>query len=331
MTLSDRTAVVVSAHRPYPTLDSCLSGFLRIVDRHEDLIFVDNGSSVSLGRSVSGMFPGITVINLSQNGLFCAGYNAGIRIALEEDYDFVLIVNADTEVVNHAFVGDLLEAARRWPRAAFLGPLVYYRNRETIQNTRLHFPSVARSTATWLPWRLSRSLLRHSPLREEPVEFLNGVCVLCRCAALRNFGLMDEQYGGYAEDADWSWRAHAMGWSSVFVPVAGIIHHEEQEGYEHYSFKSFLLKRNTVFWFLKTGHRFSAFAYAFASICLACLRVLTAGSDSVRRQSWKFLRCLIRSYQGMIFGDRLIAGSDPAISDWEKGLKTWQYTDPGSN
>jgi N-acetylglucosaminyl-diphospho-decaprenol L-rhamnosyltransferase len=324
MTLSDRTAVVVGAHRPYPTLNFCLSGFLRIVDRQEDLIFVDNGSSASLGRSVSEMFPGITVINLSQNGLFCAGYNAGIRVALEKNYDFVLIVNADTEVVNDAFVSDLLAAAKRWPRAAFLGPLVYYRNLQTIQNTRLCFPSVARSIITWIPWRLSPGLLRHPTSCEEEVEYLNGVCVLCRCAALFDFGLMDERYGGYIEDADWSWRARKSGWSSVFVPVPSIIHHEEQEGYEHFSFKSFLLKRNTVLWFLKAGRRFSAFAYASASICLAWLRMLRTGNACARRQSWRFLRCLSRSCQSMIFGNRLICGSDPAISGEEKGLETWQ-------
>jgi N-acetylglucosaminyl-diphospho-decaprenol L-rhamnosyltransferase len=320
VTLSDRTAVVVSAHRSYPTLNSCLQGFLRVVNRQEDLIFVDNGSSASFGRSVSGMFPGITVINLSQNALFCAGYNAGIRVALEKNYDFVLIVNADTEVLNDDFVADLLAAAKRWPRAAFLGPLVYYRNRQTIQNTRLRFPSVARSIFTWIPWRLSPRFVRHPPLCEEEVEFLNGVCVLCRCAALRDFGLMDEKYGGYVEDADWSWRARKSGWSSVFVPVPGIIHHEEQEGYEHFSFKSFLLKRNTVLWFLKAGQRFSALAYALASICLAWLRMLMTRNSSARRQSWQFLRRLSRSYQSMLCDDRLRCGSEPMVSGREKGM-----------
>jgi GT2 family glycosyltransferase len=294
------------------------------VDRQEDLIFVDNGSSASLGRLVSSIFPGITVINLSQNGLFCAGYNAGIRIAMEKNYDFVLIVNADTEVINDAFVRDLLSAAQRHPRAAFLGPLVYYRNRKTIQNTRLRFPSVARNIVKWVPWRLLPGFVHQPPLREGEVELLNGVCVLCRCAALRGFGLMDERYGGYVEDADWSWRARQSGWSSVFVPVPGIIHHEEPEGYEYSSFKSFLLKRNTVLWFLKTGRRSSAFAYAFASICLAWGRTLKTGSDSARRQSWQFLRRLSRSYQAMLFHDQWIPGLDPAIWGRENRLETWR-------
>ncbi len=324
MTLSHRTAVVVSSHRPYPTLDSCLRGFLSIVDRPEDLIFVNNGSSAELSQLISGKFPEITVVNLSQNGLFCAGYNAGIRAVLEKDYEFALIANADTEVVNPDFVEELLAAASRWPKAAFLGPLVYYRNRATIQNTRLHFPSISRNVVTWIPWRLFPNLRRTPPFREEEVEFLNGVCVLCRCSPLREFGLMDEQYGGYVEDADWSWRARKHGWISVFVPKPSIIHHEEAEGYEYFSFKSFLLKRNTVLWFLKAEHRSSAWAYALASIGLAWLRMLRAGGNSARLRYRLFLRSLNRTYQNMLFGKLPLHSSAPAVSGEEGGLEIWQ-------
>jgi N-acetylglucosaminyl-diphospho-decaprenol L-rhamnosyltransferase len=305
MTLPNRTAVVVSAHRPYPTIDACLQGFQSIVERKEDLIFVNNGSSAPLMRLVSEKFPEITMINLSRNGLFCAGYNAGIRAALDKNYDFVLIANADTEIVNPLFISELLEAAGRWPKAAFLGPMVFFRNRESIQNTRLQFPSIFQNLLYWIPWRLFPDLFNGNRLKEGKVGFLNGVCVLCRVAALREFGLMDEQYGGYVEDADWSWRARESGWSSVFVPVPSIIHHEEHEGYEYFSFKSFLLKRNTVLWFLKAGRRLSALAYALASIGLAWIRIMSAQNSSIRGKHQQFLRDLSRCYRRMIFSSGL--------------------------
>jgi N-acetylglucosaminyl-diphospho-decaprenol L-rhamnosyltransferase len=324
MTLPNRTAVVVSSHRLYPTLASCLHGFNSIVDKPEDLIFINNGSSPSLNQLVSSSFPGITVINLSQNRLFCAGYNAGIQAACEKGYEFVLIVNADTEVINPDFVSELLAAAQRWPRAAFLGPLVYYRNQETVQNTWFHFPSVMRNILTWIPWRLFRNFRHPHPPCEEEVEFLNGVCVLCRCAALQDFGLMDEQYGGYVEDADWSWRARKQGWHSVFVPRPSIIHHEEADGYEHFSFKSFLLKRNTVLWYLKAGYKSSALAYALASISLAWLRTLKNQSNSAGRKYRKFLNHLGKTYQSMLFGSQPLNGSFPIMFGEKNEMETWQ-------
>ena len=135
---------------------------------------------------------------------------------------------------------------------------------------------------------------------------------------------MDEQYGGYVEDADWSWRARKQGWHSVFVPSPSIIHHEEADGYEHFSFKSFLLKRNTVLWYLKAGYKSSALAYALASISLAWLRTLKNQSNSAGRKYRKFLNHLGKTYQSMLFGSQPLNGSFPIMFGEKNEMETWQ-------
>jgi GT2 family glycosyltransferase len=237
-------------------------------------------------------------------------------MAIERNYDFALIVNADIEVANSAFLTELLKAAQRWPRAAFVGPLVYFRSREVIQKTCLEFPRVLRNAAIWLPWRLARNHFRQQPGEEAPVEFLNGICVLCRVSALREFGLMDEMFGGYVEDADWAWRARERGWSSVFTPVPSVIHHENSWGYEPYSLKTFLLKRNTVLWFLKTGQKSSALTYARLSIGLAWVRMMLEGSESEKEKHRYFLIRLHRAYKGLLRGESLGEWFGPPLCHW---------------
>lgn len=295
-------AVVVVAHRMYETLEQCLDGFKETVRQPEDLIFVDNGSGGSLTDWAKQRFPGITLITLMDNRLFCGGYNAGIRHAMDQGYQYVLIANADTEVINQGFISVLLEAMERHPRAAFIGPLVFYRNRETVQTTCLHFPSVWRSIAVWLPYRFLPSLVSRQSMVECEVEFLNGVCVLCRCEALRQIGLMDESFGAYVEDTDWSWRARARGWTSVFVPVPSLVHHEEPHGYEHYSFKSYLLKRNTVYWYVKVGKPLSARVYAWCATSLARFRACMTRDSDVREASKEFASKLQNEYRRLLSG-----------------------------
>jgi GT2 family glycosyltransferase len=300
-----RTAVVVAAHRMYDTLGLCLSGVLASVTRPADLIFVDNGSGGALTDWVRRAFPDITVLTLEENQLFCGGYNAGIRLAIDRDYDSVLIANADTEVVNHGLLDVLNNALERHPRAAFAGPLVYLREPGNVQTTCLRFPSLLRNILVWLPYRLFPRLISRQPGVETEVDFLNGVCVLCRVAALREVGLMDETFGAYVEDTDWSWRARARRWSSVFVPLPCLIHHEELHGYEHHSFKSFLLKRNTVRWFIKAGKPWSARCYAVAAVALAWLRVASARTRNERSLFLDFARRLQIAYRGLLSERRL--------------------------
>jgi GT2 family glycosyltransferase len=207
----------------------------------------------------------------------------------------------------------LLEAMDRNPDAAFVGPLVYYREWGIVQKTCLRFPNLFRSALVWLPYRLFPRMLSQQPTSEQQVEFLNGVCVLCRVRALREIGLMDETFGAYVEDTDWAWRARQLGWKSVFTPVPSLIHHEEYHGYEHHSFKSFLLKRNTVHWLLKAGRRRSARAYAIAAVALATLRAWGEISREERDAHRDFARKLRSVYRQLLSEGRLRV-ANPSIN-----------------
>jgi len=314
-----KIAVVISAHQRIESVETYLRSFLKIVEDDRDLIFIDNGSEGELSAWVGDEFPGITIIALEKNRFFCGGYNAGIRLAMDRGYDFILISNADAEVVNPGFLEVLLSSARKWPRGAFFGPLVFWQKIGNIQKTCLEFPKVSRNFLLWLPWRLAKEALDGQPQKETEVEFLNGVCVLCRVEALKEIGLMDENMGGYMEDADWAWRAREKGWSSIFVPVPSIIHHESENGYEPYSLKTFLLKRNTVYWYKKIGQTGSAWSYARASLALAVGRFLLAGSSGERQKHRYFLQRLTRAYRGLLQDEPLAEWFGPPLGPWEGG------------
>lgn len=296
--------MIVVAHREYQTLEACLRGFREAVQHKKDLIFVDNGSGGRLSAWCGATFPDITIVPLAQNRLFCGGYNAGLRIAMDSDYEYALLVNADTELIEPLFIGRLIDAMERWPGAAFIGPKVFLRERGAAQNTIFDFPSVLYAIWAWLPYRIAPGLIRNDLTVERSVSALNGVCVLCRISALREVGLMDETYGAYMEDLDWAWRARRLGWHSVFVPTESIIHHEEPTGYEHYSMKTFLLKRNTVKYYMDTDQRISAFSYAAAASLVGYLRILL--SPKLERARYRaFLKRLMGVFAQLLRGTAL--------------------------
>jgi N-acetylglucosaminyl-diphospho-decaprenol L-rhamnosyltransferase len=312
----DKTAIIVAAHRWYYPLYRCIESLRNIITNAEDLIFVDNGSSEMLCNWARECFPGMTVLRLEKNSLFAGGYNRGLEYAIDRGYDYALIVNADTHVHNPAFIEELREAAKRWPRAAFLGPLVYHRSSQSIQKTTLFFPDILKHLLVWLPFRFLPRIVSRQQLTESEVEFLNGVCVLCRVSALRDIGLMDEAFGGYVEDADWSFRALKKGWVSVFTPLPSVTHYEEETGYETHSVKTFMLKRNTVLWFLKAGLRTSARLYAFASIVLARVRMVAEHSPTEKENHRYFCRQLQRAYRGLLRGEDLGEWFGPPKARW---------------
>jgi GT2 family glycosyltransferase len=271
-----RVAVVVATHAYCYPLEKCLAGFAAQTKMPTDVVLVDNGSGGAMAAWAREYAPTVTTIVREKNGFFCGGYNEGLRHAIDHGYDFALIVNADTEVINENLLADLLKVADRQPQAAFIGPMVYLREPGNVQNTVLTFPSFVRNLRSFIQYKLLGGEAPQSDDREREVEFLNGVCVLCRLAALKEIGLLDETMGGYVEDADWSWRARGLGWKSVYSPVRSIIHHQPEAGYEHYALKCFMLRRNTIYWHEKRGARLEAMLYGWSARLLAWGRATMA-------------------------------------------------------
>ena len=271
-----RVAVVVATHAYCYPLEQCLAGFAAQTAAPTDVILVDNGSGGRVAEWARTHAPTVTTLTRERNGFFCGGYNEGLRHALAHGYDFALIVNADTEACNDHLLAELLEVAQRHPRAAFIGPMVFLRTTDNVQNTVLTFPSFTRNALSFFRYKVLGGEPLQSDGREREVEFLNGVCVLCRLSALREIGLLDETMGGYVEDADWSWRGRALGWKSVYTPVRSIIHHQPEKGYEHYAMKCFMLRRNTIYWHEKRGARAEAALYGWSARFLAWARAWAA-------------------------------------------------------
>ncbi|MBF0310938.1 MAG: glycosyltransferase family 2 protein [Magnetococcales bacterium] len=309
-------AVILVAHRDYATLELAVTGFCDLVAARRQVVFVDNGSADGLGNRLKRRFPEITVLRLERNLHYCGGNNAGLRWAMEQGFPFALVVNPDTEVVETGFIDTLMESAARWPRVAFFGPLVWYRERGRPQNTIFPFPNLSHYLLSWLPehtWRQHKKIVVPN---EGNCDFLNGVCVLVRLAALRDFGLLDEVMGGYVEDGDWAYRARQRGWLSRYVPIESVIHHEELTGYAHHDLKSFMLKRNTVYWFLKHGKPFSARFYAAASELLARLRLWEAGPEEKPLYA-HFLNRLKAVHRHLLRGEEPGDWFGPPLGSWQ--------------
>lgn len=311
-----RVAVVVATHAYCFPLEKCLADFAAQTQSPRDVILVDNGSGGTMTAWARAHAPDVTTLTREKNGFFCGGYNEGLRYALDNGYEFALIVNADTETCNPRLISDLLAAADRYPSAAFIGPKVYLREVGNVQNTVLTFPSFVRGLVSFVQHKVTGAPAIASDDREREVEFLNGVCVICRCAALREIGLLDETMGGYVEDTDWSWRAKYAGWTSVYTPIPSIIHHQPEAGYEHYSLKTFMLRRNTIYWQWHRGARLEAALYGWSARLLAWLRALRATvlRRADREKFWEFSRRIAAVDRGIRSGKPIGEWFGPPIS-----------------
>jgi N-acetylglucosaminyl-diphospho-decaprenol L-rhamnosyltransferase len=192
-----------------------------------ETVVVDHGSTDGTLDVVRHRFPETALVEQENRGL-AAGWNAGIRRTASA---YVVVLNSDAWLVGDA-AERLVRFAEGIPRAAWVAPRLLNPD-GTLQPSVRGFPT---------PWRLATEYLflrklaprsrvlnafygggfAHDEIRE--VEFAKAACFLLRRAAFDEVGPFDEEFFLFSEETDWSYRARAAGWRTLFFPEAEAVH-----------------------------------------------------------------------------------------------------------
>ena len=236
-------AVVVLNYRTPDVTVDCLKTLApeAVADPGVRVILVDNASgddSVPKIRSAikeNGWAGGWLDFRAFEKNLGFAGGNNAIlnKILAKSDCpEFLLLLNSDT-LVKPGCLAFCRKAMLADPGIGAMSCML--RNRDgTVQNVCRKFPSPLREAARafGLPW-LAPALFRWAVLEDSgwdresgprDVGWISGAFFFARSAALREAGVLDEEFFFYGEDCDWCHRLWRHGWRIRFAPGAEIVH-----------------------------------------------------------------------------------------------------------
>jgi GT2 family glycosyltransferase len=189
-----------------------------------DVIVVDDGSPersllVPLAAAIGEL--GYELIAKDENEGFARTVNIGLRRALEEGRDAVL-VNADIEFHEAGWLERMLARTDTQGRpAAVVGARLLYPN-GTIQHAGC-FLSV-RTRGFWHRCQFGPANL---PEAMSPVRCpVTGALQLIRHQTLEQLGLYDEEFRMTYEDIDYCLRVFAAGLDCIYEPTVCAVHHE---------------------------------------------------------------------------------------------------------
>ncbi len=220
--------VVTVTYSPGTHLDRFLSSLTVATERPVTVVMADNGSVDGAPEEAVERYPGTRLMPMGANLGYGTAVNRGVE-TVPKDQEFVIVANPDV-TWGPGSIDALLEAARRWPRAGTLGPLVRDPDGSVYPSAR-HLPSLFRGGMhavvgfVWKsnPWTKKYRQEYLEPT-ERPVGWLSGSCLLVRRAAFDAIGGFDERYFLYMDDVDLGDRMGKAGWLNVYVPSSEILH-----------------------------------------------------------------------------------------------------------
>ena len=97
----------------------CLASLLAMEGDAFKILVIDNGSRDGSVAFLRETFPEIEVIANGRNLGFAGGCNVGMKRAVAENFEYVLLINNDT-VVQPNLLAELLAEAERSPKAGMV-------------------------------------------------------------------------------------------------------------------------------------------------------------------------------------------------------------------
>ena len=201
------------------------------------VVIADNGSTDGAPEKAAADHDNVTLVHTGGNIGYGGAVNRGVA-EIDPEVEFVLVANPDVEWSAGA-IDELLAAARRWPRAASLGPRITEPDGSVYPSAR-RVPDLLSGTghailgAVWKsnPWTVAYRN-DDADLTERPVGWLSGSCLLLRRSAFDDIGGFDSRYFMFMEDVDLGDRLGRSGWLNVFVPGASVMHAKSHSVSKH--------------------------------------------------------------------------------------------------
>lgn len=269
--------IILNNNRQQDTLQ-CLKSFFLNNYQNRNVIVLDNQSTDGSLETIRETYPEVQIIKLKENLGYAGNNNVGIRLALEQGAEWILVLNDDT-VLDSACLSSLMHVAMSDPVIGIAGPMVY------------HFdePDVIQSAGGMLGkyWE-SIHLGKDEPDRGQfqsphTVEWISGCAILVRREVIAQVGILDPNYFLYWEETEWCIRAGRAGWKIVHVPQAKLWHKGVKRDYQPKPYVTYYLTRNRLYTLAKHKAPLIVWMYTFTQI----IKTLVSWTIKPR---WRFKR-----------------------------------------
>lgn len=210
--------IILVNYKSYLDTIECVKSLRNIEYRNYKIIIVENGSKDESYIKLKENLKDELIINLGKNKGFAEGNNIGIRLAMKNNADYVLLLNNDT-IVEKDFLKEMVNAFESNDVGIVGCKINYYNNKDII--------SYAGGEIIWNKFKTRFFRDGDKDIKyekEKEVTFISGCAMLIKSKVIKDVGLFSNEYFMYYEDTDYCARTLECGFKLIYQPKAKIYH-----------------------------------------------------------------------------------------------------------
>ena len=219
--LSKQIAIVIVAWNQLDKTLACLETVYAQTTQDFDVILVDNGSNADFAEQIEKAFEKIILLRSDRNRGFAGGNNIGIRYALDNKYQCILLLNNDTLLAVDC-IETLLSTLNSSPAnvGAVSAKIFYAHEKNRIWTVGADFHPLLLEIIDEGKGQIDSGQWDEV----KPIEFAPFCGILLKRSVFEQVGLLDDAYFLYYEDMDYCQKLKARGIKISLVPDAKIWH-----------------------------------------------------------------------------------------------------------
>lgn len=160
----------------------------------------------------------VVLLKTEKNLGYAGGNNIGIQYALDNNADYICVLNNDT-LVEEDSIYNCMRELEEDETIGFLGPTVMEYDKDVIQSTGGDI-AIQKGVVT----------LNNHGKKIQDVElamscdYIGGACIMCRSSLIKEIGLIPENYFLFFEETEWCYIAKQKGYHNICVSNSKIKH-----------------------------------------------------------------------------------------------------------
>ncbi len=214
-----KIVTIVVTYNAMEWIDKCITS-LQKSSVHTDVIVVDNASFDGSRSYIPNHYPQVIWCPQDENLGFGRANNIGLKYALENDYDYILLLNQDAYVFPNT-----LEILLQWIDETTLLSPIQLRGDGVECDLRFRINTVERNADTKT---ISQERLLQLPPYKYEVNEIPAACWFVSTNVIRHIGGFNPLFFHYAEDTNFLHRLQYHHYHIGFISGAYVCHDRPQ-------------------------------------------------------------------------------------------------------
>jgi GT2 family glycosyltransferase len=231
----------------YGDTKECLDSLKMLRYPNYKVVLIDNASTDGSGHALSVEYPEHKVVCNEVNLGYAGGNNMGIKLALRNGADYILILNNDVIIDSPTFLESTVEFMEKRLDVGILGPRILSWQDGTVvreYSSSLWWTMLERIIG---PRGGNRHAIGKTERRGQYVSRVSGCAILIRSLVFERIGLFNESYFMYGEETELCLRALLADIGIFCYHKEAVLRKSSDADTDYLAFSSYYKARNRFY------------------------------------------------------------------------------------